>query len=382
MGLFDFITGDDFRMCLEDDYRELSQALKDKSWKTVHVLAGSIIEAVLIDYLVASDYQARTGKDPLRLDLSEAISTCVSEKMLSPKIGELANVIRHYRNLIHPGRIIRLGETADSNSATIANALIEMIVSELATKRRQTYGYTAEQIVSKIEKDPAATSFVSHLLRDTNKFELKRLLIDILPTRYMELPPLSDDAEEVWGALESTFRLAMDLAPADVRTAVVERYMTILKEESGGYVVSYEDAFLRATDLRYLSSGDLELAKEHLLSRLKRDNGMPVLRIVERGLPPVLEYDELEQFVDFLVRAMEWNRNPEAKLMAKNILEALSGETSTAQDREIGSRLDDWVLHLEKLSLHDNANVVREIRAALYPPAEFSNSNTDDDVPL
>jgi hypothetical protein len=31
--------------------------MQNKAWKSVFILAGSIVEAVLIDYLVFSDYQ-------------------------------------------------------------------------------------------------------------------------------------------------------------------------------------------------------------------------------------------------------------------------------------------------------------------------------------
>jgi hypothetical protein len=50
---FDFVSGDDFRTPLESDYAELEACLTAGAWKSAHVLAGSIVEAVLIDYLVA-----------------------------------------------------------------------------------------------------------------------------------------------------------------------------------------------------------------------------------------------------------------------------------------------------------------------------------------
>jgi len=79
---FDFISGDDFRMSLESDYRELSSAMETKSWKSAHVLAGSIIEAILVDYLAATDYQAKKKKDPLKMELHELITACHQEGIL------------------------------------------------------------------------------------------------------------------------------------------------------------------------------------------------------------------------------------------------------------------------------------------------------------
>lgn len=50
MGLFDFISGDEFRMGLEQDFAELSLAMESKSWKSVH---GA--------YRRASHFESREG---------------------------------------------------------------------------------------------------------------------------------------------------------------------------------------------------------------------------------------------------------------------------------------------------------------------------------
>ena len=71
MARFDFITSVDFRRSLESDYGEMASCIEAGSWKAAHVLAGSIIEAVLIDYLIAETHVAR--KDALKMDLSSAI---------------------------------------------------------------------------------------------------------------------------------------------------------------------------------------------------------------------------------------------------------------------------------------------------------------------
>jgi hypothetical protein len=47
MAKFDFISDERFRASLQSDYSELGKAGQAEAWKAVHVLAGSIIEAVL-----------------------------------------------------------------------------------------------------------------------------------------------------------------------------------------------------------------------------------------------------------------------------------------------------------------------------------------------
>ena len=49
MADFNFITVTELRHCLESDYRELRVCVEAGAWKAAHVLAGSVIQAVLID---------------------------------------------------------------------------------------------------------------------------------------------------------------------------------------------------------------------------------------------------------------------------------------------------------------------------------------------
>src|SRR5262249_17012038 len=146
MAAFDFITNEEFRASLEADQAELLASMGAKAWKAVHVLAGSIIEAVLLDYLIASEYHSRPPQDLLKMDLHKGIDACLAEGVLTSKTAQLSVVVKDYRNLIHPGRSVRLSEKVDENSAKVAQALVEMIVAEVAKKKSEKYGNTAEQL--------------------------------------------------------------------------------------------------------------------------------------------------------------------------------------------------------------------------------------------
>src|SRR5215469_12680530 len=96
---FDFVSDEKFRFSLEKDYEELILSLQNGSWKAAYLLAGSIIEAILIDYLSATSYQQT---DPLSMTLEEAIRACIDEDVLSEKASYIVYTMRSYRNLIHP----------------------------------------------------------------------------------------------------------------------------------------------------------------------------------------------------------------------------------------------------------------------------------------
>src|SRR5579872_2925896 len=101
---FDFITQPEFRKSLEADLGEMQRCLSVNAHKSVHVIAGSIVEALLIDYLIETNAATKAGKDPLKLDLAQAVDLCRKEKIISDRAADLSAVIRGYRNLIHPGR--------------------------------------------------------------------------------------------------------------------------------------------------------------------------------------------------------------------------------------------------------------------------------------
>lgn len=48
---FDFISDDNFRNILQRDFEELNKCIEIKASKSVLILSGSIIEAILTDYL-------------------------------------------------------------------------------------------------------------------------------------------------------------------------------------------------------------------------------------------------------------------------------------------------------------------------------------------
>jgi tyrosine-protein phosphatase YwqE len=61
MATFDFIAHKGFRASLENDYREMEHCLNGEAWKSVQVLAGSMVEALLIDF-IASTMEGKTKR--------------------------------------------------------------------------------------------------------------------------------------------------------------------------------------------------------------------------------------------------------------------------------------------------------------------------------
>ncbi|MHB0886865.1 MAG: hypothetical protein ACYC41_13395 [Bacillota bacterium] len=222
---FEAITDDQLRKSLLSDYQEMENCISSKAWKAAHVLAGSITEAVLVDYLLSSDYKTRTGVDPLELDLNKAIMACKKEGIINDKTEGLANVVRSYRNLIHPGRIIRLQETVDEDGATAARSLVNLVVKEISRKRIAEQGYTATQFVSKIELDSSALAISLHLLIEMKERERERLLLDAIPDRYWELEQRDSPDTDVLSSLETCYHEAFQMSGEETKAKVARRFL-------------------------------------------------------------------------------------------------------------------------------------------------------------
>ena len=106
---FNKISSQELRRMLKRDLKENVLALITKSYKASLILSGSIIEAVLLDKISnkgITSYRIRNNKRKkyvIRMDLGELLEVAKEEKIIESSFYHLSQVIRDYRNLIHPG---------------------------------------------------------------------------------------------------------------------------------------------------------------------------------------------------------------------------------------------------------------------------------------
>ncbi len=264
---FKFIADDDLRASLEADYTELTKAVDNGLWKCAHVLAGSIIEAVLIDYLLVVKHKNLSEDEILKFDLGKAIPASKEEGILTDDSVALCTVVRQYRNLIHPGRIKRLSVEVDEQRAKVAFSLVQMVVKEVESRRKDAYGITAEQIIGKLLIDPD-TAVLESLLRDMKPQELERLAIGLLPKKLLN-DGIHTQGQGKWHetrlAYGRCFRLALQVAP-ELVTKAVDVYLDLIRagarsdiEIADRYLVTF-DILNGATPEQFL------ILKPHILA--------------------------------------------------------------------------------------------------------------------
>ena len=138
-----FITDSDLRMNLRNDMGAINRALSNGEWKAATVLAGSVVEALLLWALhqqqpgtVAAIVQVAPQLPTKPLDewnLADYIEAAERVPIISGNTAKQCRLGKDFRNLIHPGRVQRLGQKCDRATALSAVAAVAHVVRDLTT---------------------------------------------------------------------------------------------------------------------------------------------------------------------------------------------------------------------------------------------------------
>lgn len=145
-----FIGDEGLRESIRLDVSGASGDLTQGEWKGATVLAGSAIEALLLWALQEHEKQKSGMRDaaisallgskilthkpdanPERWDLHEYVEVAAHLVIIKPDTAILVRLAKGFRNLIHPGRAIRLGQKCDRATALGALAAVEAVARDL-----------------------------------------------------------------------------------------------------------------------------------------------------------------------------------------------------------------------------------------------------------
>jgi hypothetical protein len=150
----DFITDEQFRGMLLRDIGSTEEALGNNEYKAAAVLAGSVIEAVLLWALRADNpnavrstiekLQKKLKNVPVddltdrRWGLREFLIVVREREILDDRTTKIAELAQDFRNLIHPGKEVRDKEVPSREMARLASGAISYVVKRVATWARET----------------------------------------------------------------------------------------------------------------------------------------------------------------------------------------------------------------------------------------------------
>jgi hypothetical protein len=266
---FDFINDDRFKLLLKRDFGELQACFEAKAFKAVLVLAGSIVEAVLLDHYYNSvPIEKRDGV--LKMDLFDLVDAAHRDKVLTVRSKDLSSVVRNYRNLIHPGKEVRLNETVDEETASVAIALTKMIVKEIKEFALKQYGYTAEDILAKLSSDSYAPAIYEKLVEKISINERVKLLneltnIAIDNSEFGPTYPI-DQIKRRLDAIKPSI-------PIDEKRKQLSKLVHLVSRGNSFEITRMYNLYHSELDL--LENKDRELVIKYILSYLK-NNGMNV----------------------------------------------------------------------------------------------------------
>ncbi len=302
--------------------------------KSTVVLAGSIIETILLDHLVSTDHHERTGNDPTKFEFWKLIETCNAEGVISDRTKQLLHAVRDYRNLIHPGRSLRLKEKLTPGIANVAHGVVGVVTAEVAERPNSRYGMTAEQALTKARQDPKILGMVKHLLSELRSSELDRLVVKALPAAFLDGTSGPDD--EVPNALAELYQAAFSRSSEAARRTRVEDLCHAIQNASGATVhVLLANTFV-GWHLQYAPPGKHRLILDRLLVE-SRGSELPFPATTYEGLLNVLPIQDVMEFItEHKYRINRWPPNDRTLLglvLLKNpnyVLHKLAPDKETA----------------------------------------------------
>ncbi len=137
---FSFISDLEVRKIVERDYLEIQRAFVAQCWKSVIILSGGTIEAILVDLLLIHKSKAiaavqapnNNKSDITKWDLVSLIEVSVELGLVSSGAEKLSHSVREYRNLIHPGNEVRNKLTFGTEEAKIALEVLHIVHRDLS----------------------------------------------------------------------------------------------------------------------------------------------------------------------------------------------------------------------------------------------------------
>lgn len=132
-----FITDVGLRESIRLDLSAANSALHNGEWKASTVLAGSVVEAILLWSIQSNPVPlaalaTRPGGAPENWMLNDLINVSLALNLIEQDTATQARLAKDFRNLIHPGRAQRLQQVCDRGTALTALAAAELTVRDIS----------------------------------------------------------------------------------------------------------------------------------------------------------------------------------------------------------------------------------------------------------
>jgi hypothetical protein len=139
MPALDFLVSADLRRVVEADLRELEVLRQAGAAKALFILAGSLVEGVLVDVLGRREDLAQSilkkGKWPNDAGLAGLIEGAARFGLVQPTVKGLLEVLKDYRDLVHPVRMSTTKLRARQDTAELVLQAVRVVLADLEEAR-------------------------------------------------------------------------------------------------------------------------------------------------------------------------------------------------------------------------------------------------------
>jgi hypothetical protein len=218
-----------------------------------------------------------------------------------------------------------------------------MVVSEVGHARGDKLGYTAEQLATKIEADPDTVSLLQkHFLSKLTAAELEKLLLKVLPERYLTEAQAGAATSSVAKALAGAYRRTLATAPEALKRRSAQWFSSIVREQPASTVHLCQEAFFRGPDLKFYADDDAAIVVDHLLTRLYSQRSEALLNAAA-GIGPWLTPAQAVAAVNAAVREVAYGTDLDLDQAARDWILTVAKDLSPASLASAKSRQAQWV---------------------------------------
>ena len=120
---------------ITNDFKEMNKCVNTEAYKSAIILCGSILEALLLDWLSELDEINYIEKNT-DMDLYDLIDNIANKKILNKQLEKAAHIIRDKRNYVHPKKYFQSNLNLNRNSVLKdINNLKKIVEKRLENKK-------------------------------------------------------------------------------------------------------------------------------------------------------------------------------------------------------------------------------------------------------
>ncbi|MCU7550888.1 hypothetical protein OCK74_17340 [Chitinophagaceae bacterium LB-8] len=303
---FEFVSDETFQTILERDYDELQRCLGSKAAKSVLILAGSIVEALLSDYFIENLPAGHTQATILNLALSNLLDLAENEGLISRSDKNLATVIKDYRNLIHPGREVRKNEQFDFETAELSFKILNLLIRKIERKYREKFGYTADDIMASLNEDWNYHSIYSSVITRLSIAEKNKLIDELvsqenkLKSKFVKFEG-EFNYENTYENIEEVKSLVTELKPILKQETILSYLKELVHAVTSGHSLQALALYnLFHEDLHLLPEQEQEMVSIYMLSLYSDISENSSDLAVEKTYSTIGKYTKTEKGKDYL----------------------------------------------------------------------------------